>query len=261
MFTEIFQLVADGQSLQLSIMKVGDRLTVATMPVAKGVQDDAKGKIQPLILTGTPQELDARYLTEITSPIKQVSGLLSNLAAFERSAKKAEAESKPEKEKASKADKFIKDAERLEKNNQIPDALALYRKGLAVDKNNEKIKAKINELSSKLSQTSMFSDHLDATEDEGENIEETSVISPVQADKQPQQFSRSNTVPIEPAKEEEDEFELFIKNGQKKEDSNVKEEIKPQTTATSPQNVNANEWAQFQAFMQFQKQQEAVPVQ
>lgn len=94
-------------------------LTVSFLPKNEQVTDDALALIQPLIMTGTADELDAEFFGVIEKGVAPVQGLVSNMAAFEASVAKAKAESEMEKkskyEEKKKAEAAKKSREEADK--------------------------------------------------------------------------------------------------------------------------------------------------
>jgi PRTRC genetic system protein E len=183
MFQELDNLISDGQSLNFVITKKGDSLTVSVLPQANNLKDEAKNKISPLVLSGAPEDLDNEFVSSISEPLKKASGLLLNMETFEKqlsesqkSSKAAEQANKAEKEKKEKISKIITKAQGLEKDGKKKEALAEYEKALAVDDTNAKIKQKVAQLKSVLSQGDMFGANPEETPaEEIDFSEETSV--------------------------------------------------------------------------------------
>ena len=59
-FQAINQMITAGTDLSINIRRVNSNLTVAVVPRRSGVKDGER--IVPLILNGTPEELDAGFL-------------------------------------------------------------------------------------------------------------------------------------------------------------------------------------------------------
>jgi PRTRC genetic system protein E len=149
MFTEISNLLKEGEMLYINIMKSGNNLVVAVLPKSGEVKDPAAECLIPLNLKGSPEELDAGFLEAISKPVLQSTALLRNLSEYEKSAEKAAQESKAEKDRQEAISKKIKDAETLEKAGKLKEALALYSKVLEMDKLNQKVRLKVNSLKAK----------------------------------------------------------------------------------------------------------------
>ena len=146
MFTEITNLLKDGEMLCINIMKKGETLVVTVLPKSGEVKDPAAEQLIPLNLKGSPEELDAGFIEAIRLPVMKSTGLMTNMAEYEKSAEKAAQESKSEKDKADKISKYIKEAEAAEKANKHKEALSAYTKAFELDNKNVKIQLKINSL-------------------------------------------------------------------------------------------------------------------
>ena len=153
MFTEISTLLNDRGTLCINIIKTGETLAVTVFPQSKEVKDPAAKQLIPLVLKGTPEELDAEFVEAIKEPVLKSVGLQTNMAEYEQSVEKAERESRAVKEREDKIAKYIKEAETAEKANKYKEALAAYNKALELDSTNTKIKGKISSVKSKMSAT------------------------------------------------------------------------------------------------------------
>lgn len=132
--------------LRMNIMKAGEDLVVTVLPKSTEVRDPAAEQLIPLNLKGSPQELDAGFIEAIRSPVTKATGLMTNMAEYEKSVEKAEKESKAEKDRQETVSKYIKEAEAAEKAGKARDALAAYAKALEMDKTNTKIRLKVNSM-------------------------------------------------------------------------------------------------------------------
>ena len=65
-FQAINQMITAGTGLSINIRRVNNNLTVAVVPRRSGVKDGER--IVPLILNGTPEELDAGFLQAVGTP-------------------------------------------------------------------------------------------------------------------------------------------------------------------------------------------------
>lgn len=75
-FQQIFDL-ADGVDLSIKIKRKNDKLTVSMLP-------GTSGNTKPLIVVGTPAELDAGIEMLFVNPINEVKDLVSNAADFKK---------------------------------------------------------------------------------------------------------------------------------------------------------------------------------
>lgn len=145
-FKNLLPLLAGLDSLSVQFSPSGEEITVSLLPRAKDVKDEAISKIQPLVLRGTPEELDEKFIESITQPLQKASGLFTTLKDFEKSVAEAEKESKmadkkkkDEKEAAEKAkklklendkkaDELLKEVDEMKKENKIPAAITKLEK-------------------------------------------------------------------------------------------------------------------------------------
>ena len=135
--------------LLVNIMKTGDALAVTVLSKSPEVKDPAARQLIPLNLKGSPQELDAGFIEAIRLPVTKSTGLMTNMAEYEKSVEKAGQESKAEKGRQEAVSRHVRDAETAEKAGKARDALAAYAKALELDRKNIKIRLKINNLKMK----------------------------------------------------------------------------------------------------------------
>ena len=67
------------------------------MPRRNSLKEDTRQNMVPLVVNGTPAELDMGFLQTILQPIQKVQGLLANAENFEKQAEKATAQAKSSK--------------------------------------------------------------------------------------------------------------------------------------------------------------------
>ena len=137
-FSELSQLMTSGSNFSLNVHSQNGKLTVSLFPKLKGLKDEAQNHLQPVVLTGTPEELDSGFFDAIRQPIHKATGLLSGTKVFEESLTRVEAERKEEQEKKRNSDKqtqarkgkyedFISRADTQEKEGNNDNALFLLR--------------------------------------------------------------------------------------------------------------------------------------
>jgi len=156
MFKEINEMIAAGQSVSIVIHKTDVNMTVTVLHHNNGIKDDAIKKIKPLSLTGTAEELDEDFLNQITKPLQLSGGIISNIEEYEAAAAAASGSTKAAKEVSDIIGKMIKDAEKLEADGKLSEALAEYKKVLEKEPKHSKASRKVDELTNSLSQTSFF---------------------------------------------------------------------------------------------------------
>ena len=164
-------------TLCINIIKTGETLAVTVFPQSKEVKDPAAKQLIPLVLKGTPEELDTGFIEAIKEPVQKSVGLLTNMAAYEKSVEKTNRESKEKKDKKDKIAKHIRDAEAAEKAGKAKEALAFYTQALELDNTDAKIRAKVSTLKTKVNGGSFdifgsqeVSTEEDSTENEAEGL-------------------------------------------------------------------------------------------
>lgn len=168
-FTQINQLMAQSVDITMVIRKSATGMTVSVLPKSNGLKDEAQNHIVPLTLSGLPEELDAGFMNAIANPIRKVSGLLTNMAEFEKQADKAAAnskaskeqkakETKEEKEKREKYEKHMKKAEELiaAKNHKEAVTALGQARLYATEQNRKTVDEKIEEQKRAMNQGSLF---------------------------------------------------------------------------------------------------------
>lgn len=168
-FTHIDQIMTPGVDLTLIIHKSTQGLTVSTMPKINGLKDEAQHHIIPLTISGTPAEMDAGFMPAICQPVQKASGLLINISEFEKSASKAAANSKAEKEKQTKEskeakekkdnyEKYLKKADELMSQEKYSEGLTNLQQALcyAAEQNKKALNEKIHNVKMKMAQGSLF---------------------------------------------------------------------------------------------------------
>ncbi len=164
-FTQMKSVIGQAE-VQINIKTKGDLLTVMVLPKTTA-NDPALQEIQPLIMSGTPEDLDSGFIAAVRGPLKKTVGLISNVEDFEASTAKAAketqatkaAEDKLKKEREEETKKFdvlVKRAEELEQADKHSPALDNYRQAVAIKPDDAKVKKRIADLESKLSENSLF---------------------------------------------------------------------------------------------------------
>ncbi len=166
-FQTINQMITAGTDLSINIRRVNNNLTVAVVPRRSGVKDGER--IVPLILNGTPEELDAGFLQAVGTPVQKAQGILTNLETFEKQAEQAvsqskaarsaaEKESKEVREKREKMEKLLKKAEDAMTGKRYSEALTWLKqaKVLTLPDKQKEIDEKMAEVQKKASEGSLF---------------------------------------------------------------------------------------------------------
>lgn len=161
--------MAQSVDITMVIRKSATGMTVSVLPKSNGLKDEAQNHIVPLTLSGLPGELDAGFMNAIANPVRKVSGLLTNMAEFEKQADKAAAnskaskeqkakETKEEKEKREKYEKYMKKAEELiaAKNHKEAVTALGQARLYATEQNQKTVDEKIEEQKRAMNQGSLF---------------------------------------------------------------------------------------------------------
>lgn len=168
-FQTINQMITAGTDLSINIRQMNNNLTVSVMPRRSALKNEAGGHIVPLVLNGTPEELDMGFLQAISTPIQKAQGILTNLETFEKQAEQAasqgkaakaavEKESKEVREKREKMEKLLKKAEDATTGKRYSEALTWLKqaKVLATADKQKEIDAKMAEVQKKASEGNLF---------------------------------------------------------------------------------------------------------
>ena len=168
-FETIYRMLAEGTELGIHIRRVENRVCLAVMPQREKLKEGAGQSIVPLVVNGTPEELDTEFLAQIARPMEKVQGILMNLEAFEKQAEKAAAENKAaqpaakketkeERERREKLEKLLKKADESATARQYSNALIWLRQAerLAPAERQEEIKRKMEEVQRKNDEGSLF---------------------------------------------------------------------------------------------------------
>lgn len=172
-FTHVSQMMTEGVDLTLVMRKAADgQMTVSLMPRSQSLKEGAQNRFVPLMLSGTPAELDAGFFSTAMQPVQRVTGLIANLAEFEKQADKAiadskasksaktskEKESKEAKDKRERYEKYMKKAEEQIAAQHYDEAILSFQQArlLATEEQATKIDEKIAEVRAAQSQGSLF---------------------------------------------------------------------------------------------------------
>lgn len=174
-FTTIYPMLSAGTDLSITIRQVNNSLSVAVMPRHTGMKGEAGQNLVPLILSGTPEELDAEFLKAITLPVSRALGVLTNLAAFEKQTEKASAQEKTSKtaveqetkearEKREKMEKLLKKADEAAAVRKFSEAQTWLKQArvLAPSDKQKEIDARMQEIQKQADAGSLFATFAEA---------------------------------------------------------------------------------------------------
>jgi PRTRC genetic system protein E len=97
-FQELSKLLNECD-ITMSVRGGQNQITVSVVP--KSTNKDVKTKLPPLMLSGTPEEVDAGFFNAVNKPVSEAIGFLVSSSAMEKAKKEAEEKLK-EKVKESK---------------------------------------------------------------------------------------------------------------------------------------------------------------
>jgi PRTRC genetic system protein E len=170
MKTEFFQnltaLDSSGQ-WQITVKPLPDGKLVVSVLFSSTCGDDAAKLVPPIILKGTPTELDEGFFGTITSPVQQTAQLFSNMESFLKQKDEAEKQSQMDKaeqtkeqkaktEKISKYDAAMKIVDGLSAENKFREAWVKLPDPLEFPDKAEMIRKRRSDLTAKFSQPGLF---------------------------------------------------------------------------------------------------------
>jgi PRTRC genetic system protein E len=92
--------------------ETADRLVVSVLFYNNRIGDDARKKVPPILLKGTPQELDEGFFQAIEQPVKETAQLFANMEQFLKQKEQAKISSQMEKDNATKVDRDKSDKQK-----------------------------------------------------------------------------------------------------------------------------------------------------
>lgn len=157
-FKEISGLVTAGVELNVTIKRSGDNLIVSVMPKVTDLKDEAAKKLVPLVISGTPDELDKGFSSAISGPIQSAAGLLGNMKEFEASLAEAQSKSKAADANKKKYDQLVKKADDLEKEGKLKNAVACLKQAKEFANDKHTTQKRIDKLQAKAGAGSLFAE-------------------------------------------------------------------------------------------------------
>lgn len=170
-FNNFHQILRDGDTVNMTIMKKGDELTISLMPGISCIEDSAKEYMKPLIITATPVELDKDFFEIITEPIESGARTIANIKEYEQglssvhsNSKLGKAETEAQKKEREAYNKLLQEAQEQEKANNYSAAYATLKKASVMKvADTDKINKRLKELQVKMSTGSLFQDNTEDT--------------------------------------------------------------------------------------------------
>lgn len=87
-FSRLSELIGEEYSVQITIQKKGGNLSVSVVPKALEAKDKAGKTIVPIVVTGTPDQIDAGLISAIAQPVASLNQLVVSGQAFVKEEKK-----------------------------------------------------------------------------------------------------------------------------------------------------------------------------
>lgn len=166
-FTSIQELNVDGD-WKITITKDKENnWIVSVLFFNEKVDDDSRKLVPPMILKGTPQELDEGFFDSIIVPVEKAARLFANMEHYMKQVEEARLQSKMEKEKEDKEKKEkeerkkkyeagIKKVNELEAEKKFGEAIGAMPEAEDFPEQAEEIKKKMSELREKHGQLSLL---------------------------------------------------------------------------------------------------------
>lgn len=130
-FQQLHDLNLAGDLTIVATTTAPDAMIVSILLKNEKCGDQARNNIIPMLIRGTPEEIDAEFFKHVGAPLQKSSGIMTNMEAFLKSTEKASKESaeaaavKKEQETKKKGfDDSMKKVDDLIKEKKFADALA-----------------------------------------------------------------------------------------------------------------------------------------
>ena len=171
MTTNFFTVIAGMQvagDWKMTITKgEAGGLIVSVLLTNDKADDEARKLIPPMLLKGTPQELDEGFFTAIETPVKDTAALFANMEQYARQLEEAKKQSKMESDKGAKEkkdkeerrkkfDAMMKRVDELEEAKKIQEAIANLPKEKDYPEQAEEIKDRLEALRKQNAQLSFL---------------------------------------------------------------------------------------------------------
>lgn len=166
-FKTLFDMSAN-MDWRMTFTKLGtDRIIVSVLPINESIEDQSKMMIQPMVLKGTPAELDAGFFESIKIPAAKTGDLFANMGSYldqveiaRKSSKMEEGnqtkERKDKEQRKKKFDEQMKKVIELEEKEKFGEAIGQMPKADQYPEQAEEIANKLDELRGKHKQASLF---------------------------------------------------------------------------------------------------------
>lgn len=152
LFTTLAGIMTPNADTTIVVRKSTDgKIIVSVSYKNNNVTDPAKDIIAPFVVSGSPEEMDAEFVSLIAEPIEQSAGIQTSMANFEASKKVAQAksqaaaEAKKKEDEAKKANKtkmtkLMEEAKKLAEEKNFGKAISVYTEALALAEGSDRSK-------------------------------------------------------------------------------------------------------------------------
>jgi len=169
--TDFFKSIADMHvqgdwKITITTGEAGT-LIVSVLLANDKATDEARKLVPPMLLKGTPEELDEGFFSAIEAPVKETAGLFANMEQYARQLAEARKQSKMEQDKdgrerkekderKKKYDAAIKRVDELEEAKKYQEAIASLPKEKDYPEQAEEIRKRLEGLRKKNGQLTLM---------------------------------------------------------------------------------------------------------
>ena len=160
-FTRIGELLNNGTSVNMTIKKDDDKLTVSLLPKSSS-KDEALSKISPIVMVGSASEFDIAFFANITASVNKFAEFSADAISFEKSMEKAneksamaKAKKEESKKKKEKIDKLLAETIPLLEKEDADGVRTILNKIAGLDPKSKHI-AGLEESLTKINGPSLF---------------------------------------------------------------------------------------------------------
>lgn len=164
---EFFKLVAEnlqeGQKINMTILKKGDKLVASLMADTTGVKDKAVNELPPMVISGKPEDFEEGF-ADAFKPLASTFSLMAEVKSYEDSvelARKNTEMAKKAKEKQAydkkKFDDSLSLANKLKDEHKFKDAKSVLEKAIKMNgADSKKVTDLLTEISRESGEGSLF---------------------------------------------------------------------------------------------------------
>lgn len=110
-FSRLAELVGEDYIVQIAVQKKGNSLSVSILPKSAHDKSTTKGTIVPIVISGSPDQIDQGIISAIAQPIQSLNQLVVSGDAFvkqeKKSSKPTTVKTEPKKEESKKEENTL----------------------------------------------------------------------------------------------------------------------------------------------------------